>query len=232
MDMLDRVELEGVPIPAINGSTQRRTMAPPSPVKPQTTKEFLINQIDRWKESDKDENFCGLLDMWDALKNIVETLYEHGFMPDDDKFHLCHLDLQAHNILVQAIRDGDVAITDILDWDSLIFGPKFVAMRAPFWLWNDDDRDEQDEYGVLAISQSREQRLVKDMYEEMAGSEALKYAYTTEYIIARRVFYIIQCGIESSTYFAMAEDIIADFQKLYPSSNPMYRRAGVKYRKY
>ena len=57
-----------------------------------------------------------------------------GFLCDDG-YSRCHLDLNAapRNVMVNIQADGSAAITGILDWDSAVFGPKFVGCAPPIY---------------------------------------------------------------------------------------------------
>ena len=49
-----------------------------------------------------------------------------------------HLDLEAHNIMVEGHLDKGIAVTGILNFDSACFAPTFVSCYPPWWLWQDE----------------------------------------------------------------------------------------------
>jgi hypothetical protein len=117
-------------------------------------------------------------------------MHRRGLIPDADPFYFYQLDYQARNLLVQRPHDDTVKVTGVLDWDAeyCIFCPKFVAMRAPFWLWVDKEADEEDKSFAHIEPTDESKRAIKAHFEESAGEEWSRYAFLPEYVIARRMF--------------------------------------------
>lgn len=175
------------------------------PTAPQTTLEFILNQSERGKEDFP-------WPFWEGFKKMAHGLHTQGFLPDTDSFHFMHLDLYPRNLLITLNSATSASITGVLDWDSALFVPAFVAYRAPFWLWAENpvakDYEEFDEYQALREPANPEQRELKQMFEEMAGEKWLRYAYGREYISLRRIFPVLRDGSNDSYSLATSEEVI------------------------
>ncbi|KAF2278239.1 uncharacterized protein EI97DRAFT_456670 [Westerdykella ornata] len=192
---------------------QRLNDIDPEPCRPQTTVELLLELCDRRRKLEYATQDETNDEVWEGFSRIIRKLHQLGFLPDDEKFHFCHRDFQPRNMLTQ-IQDGNPVVTGILDWDSAAFVPKFVSMRAPFFLWSGYADDEWDEYMAVKNSERPEYKQCKLIFEKVVGPEFLRYAYSREYIIARRVFNVIEKGIYSRYSKMEALRIIADFKRL------------------
>ncbi|KAF2874693.1 hypothetical protein BDV95DRAFT_603493 [Massariosphaeria phaeospora] len=183
---------------------------------PETTLEFLLEQCNRWKEFEQ-TNWEFAMPLWSKFKKIAHALHGLGFIPDTDRFHCCHLDLRPRNILVDVIDDATVKITGLLDWDADFahFCPKFVAYGSPFWLWIADEDYEWDETRATEAPSDPGKQQLKQLFEDLASAEWIKYAFTPEYIIARRMFAILRDGIRSNNDSDDADDIVATWQKMH-----------------
>jgi hypothetical protein len=82
---------------------------------PQTTLEFLLDTITRWEQHEKGSDSDGfVLPQWSQLRKLCTHLHTRGFIPDEDVFYFCHLDLLGRNILVSP-TSSSLAVTGILD---------------------------------------------------------------------------------------------------------------------
>jgi hypothetical protein len=87
---------------------------------------------------------------------MIHKLHKLNIFPDDDQFHLSHLDLQNRNLLVE-VHGDEITMTGILDRDSAIFAPKFMSFKASLSLWDNEDAEEDDENGALSPPQTSEE---------------------------------------------------------------------------
>ncbi|KNG44655.1 hypothetical protein DDE82_003299 [Stemphylium lycopersici] len=200
------------------GTSQTSPLVEPhvSKARPSTTYEFMMSQAQNWEELDMYIDNPWKL-RWGHFKIITQSLYDMGLIPDTDQFYFCHLDLYARNMLVQIVDDSTLKLTAVLDWDAQFahFCPKFVAYRAPFWLWLDRSENEYNE--MLAATEPTDPELLrmKTLWERLAGDEWKRYAFTPEYMIARRLFARLRDGICRVGDDDDATSIVDDWQKLY-----------------
>ncbi|KAG9188167.1 hypothetical protein G6011_02090 [Alternaria panax] len=97
---------------------------------------FMQYQRHRWQQREEynqgdNDTIC------DNLGIVIQSLCNNKFVPDDDEFRSCRLDLYARKMLVEIEDDANLKLTGLLDWDAgfAYSCPKFVACRAPFYLW-------------------------------------------------------------------------------------------------
>jgi hypothetical protein len=215
LNLAHGIQLETIAVPPIGQTGKGFNKPNTSPAKPQTTLEFLTGLCERWRDYEQAIFRKPHDHIWTGFINIFLKMHELGLLPDEEKFHLCHLDFQMRNILVE-IKDSDVEVTGVLDWDSALFGPKFMAKRAPFFMWQPDDADDNEEQNAIATPQTLEEVECKKVFEQTVDAEFLRYAYGAEYIIARRIFHVLQRGIHSSTDLFFAKQILEDSQMMHP----------------
>ncbi|KAJ5107639.1 hypothetical protein N7456_004314 [Penicillium angulare] len=134
--------------------------------------------ISRGPSADYELHFFKRFSVIASEMNNLGMLEENGYC-------LCHLDLEARNILVQ-----QKTITGILDWDDALFAPLFMSCAPPMWLWawdlNEDDVENEGLAGE--IPSNSESRQLKELFEEAAGPTYLRYAYSPQYRLARTLF--------------------------------------------
>jgi hypothetical protein len=189
--------------------------------KPQTTLEFMLEQARRWERLDEyhwsNYQHAPNKHRWGHFMIIAQSLHDMGFITDDDQFYFCHLDLYARNILVEIEDDETLNLTGVLDWDAEFahFCPKFVAYRTPFWLWLDEGLDEWHEMNAAMQPTDPELIRLKNLWEELASEEWKRYAYTPEYMIARRLFTRLRDGICRVGDGEDAQGIVDDWQQLH-----------------
>lgn len=211
LDLKETPKLETFPVPNLTVGDEFCDKPKTYPAEPQSTKEFLIRQCERWKEYDTyidDAND----NLWDGLIRVINKIDELSFLPSEDQYHLCHLDLHSRNMMAE-VKGDQVNIVGLLDWDSAGFVPKFMAKRAPFWLWQDDGNDERDENEAVRGPLKEQDAELKKVFEKTVGADFLRYAYGKEYIIARRIFHLAYNGFSYNSDFEAAEDIIQEFEE-------------------
>jgi len=196
------------PVSAFAGPVDR-------PAEAMTTRQFLLHQSRRWQgleqdQMDRDEA------IWDWFDIITKCLHHMGFIPDSDRFYFCHLDLYPRNILVDIKDDSSLSLIGLLDWDAQFvhFCPKFVAYRAPFWLWVPGGH-EYNEMIAADEPKDAEYRRLKSLWEEAASDEWKRYAYEPEYMIARRMFALLRDGCHHDGDKEEARSIVSEWQKLH-----------------
>ncbi|KAK3173747.1 hypothetical protein OEA41_007079 [Lepraria neglecta] len=117
---------------------------------------FFVSQFDRWRVSEEPGD---LGDKYlDCISNVARQMDDMGFLGDDG-YWLCHLDLHSapRNVMVDIQPEGSAAISGILDWDSAVFGPKFVGCAPPMWLWAWNSEGDEDEREADNTSPTLEQ---------------------------------------------------------------------------
>ncbi|KAM0810430.1 hypothetical protein AB5N19_10779 [Seiridium cardinale] len=142
---------------------------------------------------------------FNPLLEIIQDLEESGGFNNDDNnghensnFCLWHTDLRPSHIMVDNTNGEVPCITGILDWEEPLFGPRFMAAKAPRWLWRDDaayadwtesrrqhDLEPLDKTDVEADGPENEE--VKKVFDAVMGPEWCRMAYGTEYVVARRI---------------------------------------------
>ncbi|KAI4622762.1 uncharacterized protein J4E87_006329 [Alternaria ethzedia] len=196
------------PVSAFAGPVDR-------PAEAMTTRKFLLHQSRRWQRLEQDQEDRDEV-IWDCFDIITKSLHNMGFIPDTDRFYFCHLDLYPRNMLVEIEDDSSLSLTGLLDWDAQFayFCPKFVAYRAPFWLWISGGH-EYDEMIAADEPKDADYRRLKSSWEEAVSVEWKRYAYEPEYMIARRMFALLRDGIRRDGDKEEARSIVDAWQKLH-----------------
>jgi hypothetical protein len=145
--------------------------------------------------------------IWDYQQclDIVEDMLRMKLFETckDTGFCLWHQDLWPRNIMVDF--NSIPVITGILDWDTPIFAPKFVAATPPRWLWQhqeytntlDSDRLSYNNNiepldGVKIAPDSLENAEIERAFEDAVGEEWVRLAYQPEFVFARRIILMSQ----------------------------------------
>ncbi|KAF1952775.1 hypothetical protein CC80DRAFT_571559 [Byssothecium circinans] len=184
------------------------------PAMPQDPLSFMLEQCERWREYQISAGVCWD-HVWDGFSEISKSLHERGFL--DGPFCLAHGDLLGYNFLVDVKDSATVEVTGVLDWDTAVFAPKFMAYRAPFWLWTDDDVDsyeEDDEDKATVEPEGEKEKALKRVFEAEASEEFKKFAFAPEAMLARRMFAILKGGMFSGQAVQEAEDILSEWEDL------------------
>jgi len=186
----------------------------------ETTYHFMLAQFGRWNAFNlrQDPTSIGWFKYYDRLADMAKQMEELGFLGDDENC-LCHRDLNAspRNIMADINPDKSLSITGILDWDSLVFAPTFVACVPPMWLWAWDTEEEEDERKANDIPTTPEQREIKRIFEETIGDWYCQYAYAPEYRLARDLFKFAHSGLGSDTDMQNVDRLLDDWKELYES---------------
>ena len=205
---MDLLRIEPVPVPqsSSTGSTHRRLALP------QSTRDFLLDLCKRQREHAKATGLATLDHVFDGFVDMINGLCQTGLLPDKDTFHLYHADLQSRNLLFTLTSPTTVRLTGILDWDSALFAPKFMSTRAPFFLWTEDDADENAESDAVVEVTDPEKLEYKRNFEDVVGAGFHQDSYRTEYILARSMWYFLVRGIRSGGDVFLAEEVLEEWE--------------------
>ncbi|KAI1394707.1 hypothetical protein F4819DRAFT_506880 [Hypoxylon fuscum] len=126
---------------------------------------------------------------------------------------LAHLDLAPRNILVDSVSNTQSPIISaVLDWDSAVFAPMFMACTPPLWIWDWQEDEEEDERKANDDPSSPEARQLKRVFEKSAGPEYTRFAYEPAYRLARRlVRFAVDGRIGSSEDTRQAKEMLEEW---------------------
>ncbi|KAL9617771.1 MAG: hypothetical protein Q9160_007484 [Pyrenula sp. 1 TL-2023] len=147
----------------------------------------------------KDDAQDEMKDFLDAT-SAMETLFSRF----DNHYCLCHLDLAPRNILIDENALESPIITGVLDLDIAVFGPSFLACGPPTWLWAWDDggtstsTGAEDERLLNDPLPTEEQRQIKQVFDDAAGTYYCQLAYTAEFRLARKLCHFAMTRIDST----------------------------------
>ena len=169
-------------------------ISPPSPFHEghakETVYESLTAAFKRWSTPITEKNpnkYDYEVEVIGKLSKMAAELEEDGWLTGD-YYCLSHHDFVPHNILVNATEDEKYPIiTAILDWDSAVIGPQFLACTPPLWVWGWLEGEDEDERTANDEPATPEQREYKRLFEEAAGPIYARYAYNPVYRLARRL---------------------------------------------
>lgn len=135
---------------------------------------------------------------------------------------LCHLDLAPRNILVHYAPNASVpTISGILDWDSAVFGPCFMSCAPPLWIWAWNEDEDEDERTANHDPPTPELRQLKQLFEEAAGADYVRFAYETPYRLARQLVHYAIHDIKTKEDVDEAKAMLQewdDFRRLQPKA--------------
>ncbi|RDL30653.1 uncharacterized protein BP5553_09998 [Venustampulla echinocandica] len=103
------------------------------------------------------------------------------------------------------------AITGILDWDSALFAPPFICCSPPMWLWAWNGEDEEDEQLANNAPPTLELRKLKQLFEHAAGPIYRRFAYGTQYRLARKLIRFAIDGLQSNEDLTNADLLLAEW---------------------
>ena len=152
-------------------------------------------------------------DRFKRLAVVAEQMNDVGLFKDIPNC-LCHLDLMPRNMMVDTCGDGSATVSGVLDWDSAIFAPIFVACSPPSWIWNWAEDEEEDPARANDTPETLEMQDLKRIFEETVGPQFLIYSYNPEYQLARRLFDLALHGIGSNEAIDEAETLLKEWRKL------------------
>ena len=173
------------------------TLANPTPLT------FMLALVDLWTTYEaadlpsEDGNFAS----WMKIKAIIHALSHHDIL--GSTFHLVHGDLAPRNILGHVVDDSTINITGVVDWDFASFAPPFCAYRAPLCMWTggEDDANEWCEPEVL------------DAFKAVASPVYLKYVFSEEAAIARKVWAVLREGMVGEYRRTFAKMVFQDWDE-------------------
>ena len=178
--------------------------------------DYLPKRCGQWHRFEKAGNSF-LEDFWYNFGVITKSLEARGFLEGPCVY--VHGDLKPYNILSELSSEIDVEITGIIDWDFAVIAPEFMAYRAPFWLWTPEgmNKAEEDKDATANIDPVDEEgRALKQVFLDHASEEYKMFAFAPEAILARRMFFILQEGLNSTWNCEEAENIIREWNELPP----------------
>ena len=110
---------------------------------------------------------------------------------------------------------GEIKITGIIDWDTAIFAPKFIALRAPFWAWAGEEYEEE----INLEPTSKAKLIAKRAFCEAASPDFKRMAFSQEGIFARKLFDLLHRGMLESVVRVTAVAILKDWDHLFPNDH-------------
>ncbi|KAL8714636.1 MAG: hypothetical protein Q9220_001585 [cf. Caloplaca sp. 1 TL-2023] len=137
------------------------------------------------------------LDYYERLVDVAESMEAQGLFTGTF-FSLCHLDLEPRNVLIDFGPDDAATMTGVLDWDSAVFAPNFVACAPPSWIWAWNSEEDEDESKANETPESMEDQELKQDFEAAVGDEYLKFAYSPQYRSARTLFNLALNDVRSN----------------------------------
>lgn len=197
--------------------------SPTPPSTPQTTFEFMMEMWEiaekRWKLCHK----CVDPAMY-KMRKIILALRNLGFFPDDHDslpFAYVHTDLFPRNILAEIVDDATIKITGVLDWDPTYtyFGPKFIVYRAPFYFWHEvsESITSNERHDALALAEpiTKNGKELKELFLSLVSPEWQYYAFTFEYVTARRIMKYLLLDSWASHEMHDADDAVRCWRERY-----------------
>ncbi|KAG8530877.1 uncharacterized protein KY384_004234 [Bacidia gigantensis] len=180
--------------------------------------EFFLTQFGRYKAAAMKRNAIAEAEYMAAFASLAIQLDQSGFLGQDARYVLCHLDLNMspHNIMVKIDDKANLSITGILDWDSAVLLPTFAACQPPMWVWAWDKEEPEDERAAGLTPLSPEMQELKAIFEDAVGDEWLKYRYQPGFRIARKLCDFAINGLTSPQKMEEANDLIKEWASMRP----------------
>ena len=168
---------------------------------PQKLFDILSSMFERQKSDalERDPKGKYIPRLVEKFVSMASALDQQGYL-SQTTYSLAHLDLAPRNILVLCAPDvtEQTIISGILDWDSAVFGPGFMACAPPQWIWDWKDDEDEDERKANDDPPEPENRQLKLLFEQCAGQDYCRYAYDAKYRLARRLVRFAMEGIRSN----------------------------------
>lgn len=134
-----------------------------------------------------DNNMIARMIDAEIFRVLVSELAENGWL-DDVPNCLAHLDLVPHNIIVNPdSKSHEQVLSAVLDWDSAVLAPAFMACTPPMWLWAWEGNENEDEMRANCEPAAALNRELKGIFETTAGPVYKRFAYAAPYRLARRL---------------------------------------------
>ncbi|KAI6092727.1 hypothetical protein F4821DRAFT_223127 [Hypoxylon rubiginosum] len=212
-----------------------------SPV-PQDLYKILVDIFIARKESDlrRWPNKTAGPRLMDRFCVMASELSERGWF-EDCRMSLEHFDITPRNIIVHPEPStGNPVISGIIDWDQAVFAPHFVCCKPPAWLWTwlaGSDHDGFHAHEQLAPGEppTPEGRKLKRIFDESAGLEYVRFAYTPAYRLARLLVYITIRGLvwqnhieakETNWVYKLGNEVISCWATISGDKKRGWRRRG------
>ncbi|KAK6955569.1 hypothetical protein Daesc_003209 [Daldinia eschscholtzii] len=194
------------------------------PPIPQDVHEMLVNIFKDQKAAELEVRPNSIIrpKLLDQFCHMVSDLRDWDCF-DNCHISLAHLDLEPRNILINPISDASSPILSaILDWDSAILAPQFMCCKPPFWLWAWQGDDEEDERIANDEPPSPEGRQLKQLFEEAAGPDYVRFAYKPAYRLARQLVRFAVQGLCSNEDYNEARKMLQEWKELYHDESSTY----------
>ncbi|XDG03293.1 hypothetical protein ABKA04_002908 [Annulohypoxylon sp. FPYF3050] len=215
---LSRGDMAGLRIIPLEPGLRRKYHYHDSPA-PSDVHRFLINVfLGRWVVLDEpllSNNAWPTLR--DQLCRMASEMAAEGWFKDC-YISLAHLNLVPRNVMVNPTDTDSPIISAILDWDSAVFAPQFMCCQPPMWLWNWNDGGEQDERLANETPSTLEAQQIKEVFEEAAGPDYVRFAYAPAYRLARRLVRFVIEDIQSNEDYQEAEQMIEEWKEMRDNS--------------
>ncbi|KAH6878575.1 hypothetical protein BKA58DRAFT_452712 [Alternaria rosae] len=186
------------------------------PSTPQTVYEFFMSQFARQRAYDLTLH-RDYLNPWNPFEAIIRHLHTMGHL-DNNIYVLTHMDLEPRNMLLHVTSPTTASLSAILDWDETVFAPAFTNCRPPFWLWDSEGNEDEDmdEADAHITPNDADRAAVKKAFEDGAGEEYCKWAYTIEYRLARDIAKLAITGFFSNMDYDVAEKVVKEWNEMFP----------------
>jgi hypothetical protein len=184
--------------------------------------DHLLERCEQWRACERSNGIC-FEEIWDGFEAISKALEKRGFL--HGPCVLVHGDLMPYNLLAEIRSQTEVEITGVIDWDSAIIAPEFMAYRAPFWLWAPEDIDtakEDEEIMANFEPVTAEGRNLKQVFLENASEKYKLFAFAPEAMLARRMFRMLKEGLHQDWDIAEAKSVIREWNELHPEDGVQY----------
>ena len=184
-----------------------------------STLDFFLAQFGRWRAEELRIDPTEILHphFMERLAVAASQMNRLGCFGDNTNC-LSHLDLAAHNIMVEVRSDDSITVTGVLDFDSACFAPTFVSCYPPWWLWQDETQPGdalEDETQSNEPPPDPELLEIKRIFEETVRESFLRYAYHPRFRLARRLFKIACHGNCSNDAWKNIEDFLEEWDAFY-----------------
>ncbi|KAI2465959.1 hypothetical protein F4781DRAFT_407341 [Annulohypoxylon bovei var. microspora] len=183
----------------------------------QTTLELLESSFQAQKAVHMNDSITVLSNLVDQLGAMASELGAGGWLTDIPNC-IAHLDLAPRNILINPNAQGHI-ISSILDWDSAVSAPSFMACSPPFWLWAWEDYHE-DEWIVKDTPSTPQGHKLKRLFEKAAGEKYMQFASKPKYRLARQLVQFAIDGVQSNEAFKEAKAMLQEWDAIKEEKKP------------
>lgn len=197
-----------------------------------STLDFFLAQFGRWRAEELRIDPTEILHphFMERLAATASQMNRLGCLGDNMNC-LSHLDLAAHNIMVEVRSDKSINVTGVLDFDSACFAPRFVSCYPPWWLWQDETQPGdalEDESQSNDTPPDPELVEIKCIFDETVGDDFLRYAYQPQFRLARKLFKIACHGNRSNETWKKIEEFLDEWDAFYKAEVEDYNSRDEK----